>query len=224
MMGIMILLTIAIVLYGILFSSFGFLSDSDRRKRNKAIGNFINKMSNDHSGQVEEVIMLRKEDISDRTNESKEQPMLTTGKRSKSKEDKNAFDAEAFAKSSEKFVMTVLEAFSEKKVEVLEKMLTRNLFEVIAEKISNLKKELFYRTVIVSFDEKNAKEKFQGKPEEFMIVELNLVMKQINFIEDENHSVVFGSRDKIQKVSEKWTFIQQRNNEEGWLLKAIDRC
>jgi predicted lipid-binding transport protein (Tim44 family) len=47
-------------------------------------------------------------------------------------------------------------------------------------------------------------------------------MKQINYIEGNDGSILFGSKDKIENISENWTFIQKSGETGIWLLKSVE--
>ena len=48
-------------------------------------------------------------------------------------------------------------------------------------------------------------------------------MEQINFVEDKDGNIIMGSKKKIQKVKEKWTFEKKTGDKTNfWLIKNIE--
>jgi predicted lipid-binding transport protein (Tim44 family) len=135
------------------------------------------------------------------------------------------FDEQAFLRASERAVVTILDAFSDRRIDILQKLLMKDLFEVLREKIENMGENIL-KLVVVSFEEKNIVEKImRNKSNEVITVKLKIAMRQVNYIEDKDHNVVSGSKSKMRKVLEEWTFVKSQSEKRGvWLLKSLNRC
>ena len=137
-------------------------------------------------------------------------------------QDKDEFDENKFLKSAEKVVGMVMDAFSEKRLDVLEKMLTTDLFQIFKKKIEN-SVDIIYKSVIVAVTDKKIESKILDKKNKEITVRINT--DQINYIENTQGEIINGSKDKIVKVEELWTFVkdQTKNQEnDAWLLKSIN--
>ena len=137
-------------------------------------------------------------------------------------QDKDEFDENKFLKSAEKVAGMVIDAFSEKRLDVLEKMLTTDLFQIFKKKIEN-SVDIIYKSVIVAVTDKKIESKILDKKNKEITVRINT--DQINYIENTQGEIINGSKDKIVKVEELWTFVkdQTKNQEnDAWLLKSIN--
>ncbi|MDR3079179.1 MAG: 39S ribosomal protein L45 [Rickettsiales bacterium] len=231
MIVIVILLLLTVLLFGILFSSFGFQSGVGQRSGERIVENknFPKKtpaagdrwpggpvnnspggLGMDGCGQ----------------GSGGQNIGLVIARLGRDGRGTVEFDDAAFLKCSEKMIVAVVEAFSERKSDLLRNMLSPGLFRTLGRKMDSLG-ETLYRTVVVSFDEKTIeRRRAGGHMGNGMVVDLRVAMDQINYVEDPNRGVVYGSKNVIEKVFEIWSFVLSmgRNGQGCWLVKSIARC
>ena len=218
-MNIIILLIAVIFVYKLLFSNFGLTSDEEKRKQNNVANNFIKNVTNtEPNNNSKKVIVFG--DIEEFNKIYKN--YINRVSKQKTLQDKDEFDENKFLKSAEKVVGMVIDAFSEKRLDVLEKMLTTDLFQIFKKKIEN-SVDIIYKSVIVAVTDKKIESKILDKKNKEITIRINT--DQINYIENTQGEIINGSKDKIVKVEELWTFVkdQTKNQEnDAWLLKSIN--
>lgn len=218
-MNIIILLIAVIFVYKLLFSNFGLTSDEEKRKQNNVANNFIKNVTNtEPNNNSKKVIVFG--DIEEFNKIYKN--YINRVSKQKTLQDKDEFDENKFLKSAEKVAGMVIDAFSEKRLDVLEKMLTTDLFQIFKKKIEN-SVDIIYKSVIVAVTDKKIESKILDKKNKEITVRINT--DQINYIENTQGEIINGSKDKIVKVEELWTFVkdQTKNQEnDAWLLKSIN--
>lgn len=218
-MNIIILLIAVIFVYKLLFSNFGLTSDEEKRKQNNVANNFIKNVTNtEPNNNSKKVIVFG--DIEEFNKIYKN--YINRVSKQKTLQDEDEFDENKFLKSAEKVVGMVMDAFSEKRLDVLEKMLTTDLFQIFKKKIEN-SVDIIYKSVIVAVTDKKIESKILDKKNKEITVRINT--DQINYIENTQGEIINGSKDKIVKVEELWTFVKdQTKNQENdvWLLKSIN--
>ena len=221
-MNIVILLVVVIFVYKLLFSNFGLMSDEEKRKQNDIANDFIKNVTNtgfndtDKNekkvvifGNIEEYNKIYKNYIN-RVNKQKDPAK------------KVDFDETKFMKSAEKAISMIMDAFSEKRLDVLEKMLVKELFQIFKNKIEN-SNDLIYKVVVISVIDKSIESKIINKKNK--TVALKVTTEQINYIENTQGELISGSKDKVIKITELWTFTQGQikdSQEYVWLLKSIN--
>ncbi len=221
-MNIVILLVVVISVYKLLFSNFGLMSDEEKRKQNDIANDFIKNVTNtgfndtDKNekkvvifGNIEEYNKIYKNYIN-RVNKQKDPAK------------KVDFDETKFMKSAEKAISMIMDAFSEKRLDVLEKMLVKELFQIFKNKIEN-SNDLIYKVVVISVIDKSIESKIINKKNK--TVALKVTTEQINYIENTQGELISGSKDKVIKITELWTFTQGQikdSQEYVWLLKSIN--
>lgn len=221
-MNIVILLVVVIFVYKLLFSNFGLMSDEEKRKQNDIANDFIKNVTNtgfndtDKNekkvvifGNIEEYNKIYKNYIN-RVNKQKDPAK------------KVDFDETKFMKSAEKAISMIMDAFSEKRLDVLEKMLVKELFQIFKSKIEN-SNDLIYKVVVISVIDKSIESKIINKKNK--TVALKVTTEQINYIENTQGELISGSKDKVIKITELWTFTQGQikdSQEYVWLLKSIN--
>lgn len=218
-MNIIILLIAVIFVYKLLFSNFGLTSDEEKRKQNNVANNFIKNVTNtEPNNNSKKVIVFG--DIEEFNKIYKN--YINRVSKQKTLQDKDEFDENKFLKSAEKVVGMVMDAFSEKRLDVLEKILTTDLFQIFKKKIEN-SVDIIYKSVIVAVTDKKIESKILDKKNKEITIRINT--DQINYIENTQGEIINGSKDKIVKVEELWTFVKdQTKNQENdvWLLKSIN--
>lgn len=218
MMYIVFLLILTVILFKILFNTFGFTTTQDINKRDEAIKKFIGSISTSNkqekeSNTVKEEDIIFFKDIYKNYTEKKEE--------TKTQENNtNLFDEQKFLKLSEKAVVAILNSFSTNKLSELKELLTPKMFDVFEKNIlENQKQDMFCKTVIVSINEKTILEKVVSDC--FSSIKLSLKMQQINYVENSKGEVLSGSKDKVNNIGEIWTFIKT-SNDKYWLLDSIE--
>lgn len=218
-MNIVVLLILTILLYRLLFSNFGFMSEKDK-KRQEAASNFVKSMNK--SQKNVDIPIIGDKEIFDKMYDN--YTKKTKFKISKADKKQEEFDEKAFIKISEKTITKISEAFSEKNAEALEKMLTKDLFKIFKEKIDNMHNQI-YKSVIVYFKDISIENKKITKKTK--VVSLRVKTEQVNYIEDESGNIINGSKDKPSEITELWTFVQSQSSNNNipvivWLLESID--
>lgn len=204
------------LIFKILFSNFGFMPSSEDKKKDEAINCFIKNVSSSNTKPNKSKLSSNDKNFLENMYKDYTNRIKNISSKNKKKEE---FNEELFKKTSEKAVVTILDAFNKKDFKILEQMLTKQMLEVFNKNIKEAEEKGFnYRTVVICFDEINILEKdFENMPNS---IKLNLKMKQINYAEDNESNLVLGSKDKITTVAENWTFVKNDNN--YWLLKSIN--
>ncbi|MDR2777314.1 MAG: TIM44-like domain-containing protein [Rickettsiales bacterium] len=230
MIVIVILLTLTVILYSILFGNFGFLSGTSRKKEEKIVHSFLENVPCGGDWQPNEILKGKDErseqDIYGQVFDSARAGRAIAKGKKNGLEVVNLFSDDLFLKSSEKTIVAVAEAFSNRRIDLLRNLLTENLFRNMANRINSLEDRLAYKTVVVSFDRKTIERRSLTRElKDNMLIRLSVLMNQINYIEDENHNVVYGSKNVIEKISEVWTFVFSglENGQARWLVKSVDR-
>lgn len=224
-MNIVILLILVVFVYKLLFSNFGLTSDDEKRKQSDIANDFIKSVtdvndSNDSEKNKKKVVILGNVDEFNKIYKN----YLNRISKQKKFSVKTEFDENRFLRSAEKAIAMIMEAFSEKRLDVLEKMLTKDLFNVFRKKIEN-NEDLIYRVVVVSVMDKSIESKIFNKRNKTIV--LKITMEQINYVENIQGELVSGSRDKTIRVTELWTFVQNQSKdltEDIWLLKSVNNA
>ncbi|MDR1425583.1 MAG: 39S ribosomal protein L45 [Rickettsiales bacterium] len=232
MIVIGLLLILTVLLYGILFSSFGFPMGLDRRNYEETTGS----SSGDFPHGGEEGQHMKKAIADDEKDQklSGENQVggihdsyaawpLARDKKTKLTENRIIFDETLFMKLGESMIVAVLEAFSSKRLDILENLLADDFFRAMAEKIESLDEHVFYRTVVVSFDEKILERKTEHRVVEMgERLTLRVTMNQINYVENEDGTILSGSKSTIEKISEVWTFVfpGSQKGRQCWLVES----
>lgn len=202
-----LLLCFVVVIFRILFASFGVTSREDLKKEQEAIKKFLdeNVESNPEFKDVESVCIVKVKDI----------------KKDNTKNE--AFSEEIFLRQVENVVEMVLLAFTESKKDVLKTLLDKNLMDNFEKRIDkNLEDKNFLKNVIVSFENKE----ILSKNLELVIpsISVKLSMKQMNYVEDSNGNVIYGDKNKVVLVNEIWNFVKNndKNISSPWLVESIE--
>lgn len=221
-MYLFFLLILTLLLFKTLFSTFGFTTTQDLDKRDKAIKNFIKNVSktkNDENSDNDKNNIKNTYDVNffeNIYNNYNNKNNINI----KSKKTVEVFDENKFLKLSERAVVMILNSFSDNNSNVLKELLTYKMFSVFEKNIlQNVENNTFYKTIIVSIDDKKIIDKTINN--NFSSITLSLNMKQINYIENNENEIISGSKDKINIVNETWTFVKT-NNDKYWLLDNIE--
>lgn len=227
MMNIMILLILTLILYGLLFRNFGVMSEEDRKKQEEMLENFLNDMNrnatagdgNDGKTTKPKVIVIGGGRIFNRARQNK---YKKNGSKTPADMEKlGELNEKYLLKTAEKLMVHITEAFSGKKLDLLEKMLTRELFTLFKGKIEAMG-DSSYHSVIISFKTLTIGSREVRNSEEHVTFKAS--MEQINYVEDGEGNVLRGSRDKISEIDESWTFKLNRVADSSaidWLLETV---
>jgi predicted lipid-binding transport protein (Tim44 family) len=210
---------IAIVIFRILFKKFGTLTKEEYNKREKAIQNFVKQQNNSPSGcfcqktkKIKEVTPLcaLKQIKQENTLADSEEKL------------KDQFDEVSFLKSVEIAISTIVDAFNNKNLAELEYFCSKDMFKTFKQNIelSNQRKEN-YRTVLVSFLNKQIIDKKLLVPGIKNYVSVKIKTEQINYVEDEQKNVIRGSKGEIQTIEELWKFELENQKDNVWVLTSI---
>ncbi len=215
-MYILVLLLMTVLIFKILFNNFGFMPNGEDKKKDEAINCFIKNISSNSTKTTQNTINSNNKKFFENIYENYTNRIKNISNKNNKKE---GFDEELFKKTSEKAVITILDAFNNKDLKILEQMLTKDMLAIFNKNIKEMEeKQINYKTVVISFDEISILEKnFESNPN---CIKVALKMKQINYAEDNEKNVVLGSKDKVGDIGEIWTFVKTDNN--YWLLNFIN--
>lgn len=218
-MGSLVLLIAVILIFKALFSNFGFRSsDEEKSEEEKAIGEFlkqnIDKIKNGKDVKNVFVVDLSKNDTKVDSNTIKTVENVLN-------QEAMAYSKDMFLKRVENVVEAVVTGFANGNEGILKELLTDKLFTVFSNEIDkNLMNNQFLKSVIVSFDNKKLLNDFDQNSRTLSIA---LDMKQINYIEDQEHNVIHGDKNRSVVIREIWTFVKNEDPkiQSPWLVDSI---
>ena len=132
------------------------------------------------------------------------------------------FNEDKFLKGAENAVEMINDSFSNKDLETLKELLTTQVYNNFKKQIDELNNQnRILKSSLISF--------LSNKIDNIVVknkninIEVLLEMEQINFVEDKDGNIIMGSKKKIQKVKEKWTFEKKTGDKTNfWLIKNIE--
>lgn len=132
------------------------------------------------------------------------------------------FNEDKFLKGAENAVEMINDSFSNKDLETLKELLTTQVYNNFKKQIDELNNQgRILKSSLISF--------LSNKIDNIVVKNKNInidvlfEMEQINFVEDKDGNVIMGSKKKIQKVKEKWTFEKKTGDKTNfWLIKNIE--
>lgn len=132
------------------------------------------------------------------------------------------FNEDKFLKGAENAVEMINDSFSNKDLETLKELLTTQIYNNFKKQIDELNNQnRILKSSLISF--------LSNKIDNIVVKNKNInidvlfEMEQINFVEDKDGNIVMGSKKKIQKVKEKWTFEKKTGDKTNfWLIKNIE--
>ncbi len=204
MSNIVVLLFIVFLIYRTLFASFGFKSFLKGKPEEDLLDAFLRKNG---------------EKTKKKTKTNKKPPIQIINT-SQDIDQEKELDA-LFLKNVEKVVETVVTAFADGNKTILKNLLNDKTYASFENEInSNIENKRFLKSIIVSFEDKKIISKILS--EDTVNISVELVMKQINYIENENNEVVFGDKNKVTLVKEIWNFTTNtRVTPNIWLISSI---
>lgn len=132
------------------------------------------------------------------------------------------FNEDKFLKGAENAVEMINDSFSNKDLETLKELLTTQVYSNFKKQIDELNNQnRILKSSLISF--------LSNKIDNIVVKNKNInidvlfEMEQINFVEDKDGNIIMGSKKKIQKVKEKWTFEKKTGDKTNfWLIKNIE--
>lgn len=132
------------------------------------------------------------------------------------------FNEDKFLKGAENAVEMINDSFSNKDLETLKELLTAQVYNNFKKQIDELNNQgRILKSSLISF--------LSNKIDNIVVknkninIDVLLEMEQINFVEDKDGNIIMGSKKKIQKVKEKWTFEKKTGDKTNfWLIKNIE--
>ena len=132
------------------------------------------------------------------------------------------FNEDKFLKGAENAVEMINDSFSNKDLETLKELLTTQVYNNFKKQIDELNNQnRILKSSLISF--------LSNKIDNIVVknkninIDVLLEMEQINFVEDKDGNIIMGSKKKIQKVKEKWTFEKKTGDKTNfWLIKNIE--
>lgn len=132
------------------------------------------------------------------------------------------FNEDKFLKGAENAVEMINDSFSNKDLETLKELLTTQVYNNFKKQIDELSNQnRILKSSLISF--------LSNKIDNIVVKNKNInidvlfEMEQINFVEDKDGNIIMGSKKKIQKVKEKWTFEKKTGDKTNfWLIKNIE--
>ena len=132
------------------------------------------------------------------------------------------FNEDKFLKGAENAVEMINDSFSNKDLETLKELLTTQVYNNFKKQIDELNNQnRILKSSLISF--------LSNKIDNIVVKNKNInidvlfEMEQINFVEDKDGNIIMGSKKKIQKVKEKWTFEKKAGDKTNfWLIKNIE--
>ena len=201
-------------------NTLGTRNDDDE-KRKQAVENFLRQINN-QSSIIDLNSFTYKTNNVNKNNIDKLDITFQTTDDIKSKLLKINFNEKNFLIGVESAIEMVNEAFSNKDLITLQKLLSQNVYNDFKKQIDILTEQnKFLKTSLISIKEKNIKEILSVS--NIIKISVYVEMEQINFIENEKHEVIFGSKKKIENMKEIWTFERDINSKENfWIIDNIN--
>lgn len=213
-MNIILLLILVVIIFKFLFSNFGFLSEDEIKQKEEALKKYLENKSNcENNGCASNSnnVFTQINNIQD--NEPKQ--VIIVNKTDKQQEE---LAEELFLKSVEKVVEMVIGGLAENKTDVLKTLLTIPMYIIFEKEIDqNIKDHKVLKSVIVSFEDKKIISKTNNA------MEVQLTMKQINYIENEKGEIISGNKNETLTIKEIWEFVKnkEQTNDIPWLINSI---
>ena len=134
---------------------------------------------------------------------------------------KIGFNEDNFLKGVESALEMINEAFSNKDANTLKEILSKQLFINFKKQMDELAAQnKILKSSLISVLSKNINGIMIANNNIF----INVLLKteQINFIENDKHEVIQGSKKKIEVIKEKWTFSRSLNSKVNfWIVENI---
>ncbi len=222
-MDIIFFLCIAIFFIYKLKNNLG-LRNEDDEKRKKAVEELFRQRNGnnriiDLNPTFAENININKNSINDNLDLNIN---LKISDNIKSKLAKINFNENLFLKGAETAIEMINEAFSNKDLNTLQKMLSKDVYQNFKKQIDVfIEQNKFLKSSLISVKEK----KIENITSSGNIIKIEVFMKmeQINFVENEDGKVILGDKKRIELVKEKWTFERSIDSKENfWIVSSID--
>ena len=208
-----ILLLLVVVIFKILFKTFGYINDEEARRKNEAIKTFLNLYN---SGKLQR-------DMDDEKSANDTKVIISVSNNSDNDKNFNSiinFDDKIFLKIVEKIIVNFIEFFNDKKLNEIKNMCSESLFNNLSANMKNLTDDgKEFKTTIINFKDKQILEKDFNSYNKY--VKIKITTDQINYIK-QGDNIVNGYDNKVQSVSEVWKFVCDDVKNNVWLIDSID--
>ena len=208
-----ILLLLVVVIFKILFKTFGYINDEEARRKNEAIKTFLNLYN---SGKLQR-------DMDDEKSANDTKVIISVSNNSDNDKNFNSiinFDDKIFLKIVEKIIVNFIEFFNDKKLNEIKNMCSESLFNNLSANMKNLTDDgKEFKTTIINFKDKQILEKDFNSYNKY--VKIKITTDQINYIK-QGDNIINGYDNKVQSVSEVWKFVCDDVKNNVWLIDSID--
>ena len=208
-----ILLLLVVVIFKILFKTFGYINDEEARRKNEAIKTFLNLYN---SGKLQR-------DMDDEKSANDTKVIISVSNNSDNNKNFNSiinFDDKIFLKIVEKIIVNFIEFFNDKKLNEIKNMCSESLFNNLSANMKNLTDDgKEFKTTIINFKDKQILEKDFNSYNKY--VKIKITTDQINYIK-QGDNIINGYDNKVQSVSEVWKFVCDDVKNNVWLIDSID--
>ena len=227
MLDVLFFLFITIFFIYKLKNSFGIRKHNDADLRDKTMQDFLKqKMSEKNNSSNNTKIVDTNEviDMTDKFN-TKNKPELNIDFELPNNVlealTKVGFKQDTFLKGVEQDIEMINEAFSDKDLNSLNKLLSETVYEKFKKQIEAISaKNEVIKSYLISVLTKKIENIFAK--ENNLFIEVYIETEQINFIENDKQEVVFGDKKRINKIKEKWVFSRNINSRINfWIVEEI---
>lgn len=220
MVDILLFLFITIFFIYKLKNSFGKRTN-DEESRRKSIEEFFKQKYPENNEAIDSTNVV---DITNRVHSENKVELnldFEVPSNVKSKLAAINFNQDNFLKGAESAVEMINEAFSNKDIDTLKNLLSKDIFNDFKKKIDDLTShDKILKSSLISIQSKKI-DNITVKDDKILI-EVSLKMEQINFVENKDKQVVMGDRKRIDTVKEKWTFERDiKSKANFWIVNNI---
>lgn len=224
MMDILFFLFITIFFIFKLKNVFGTRNE-DNNIRKKTIEEFLKKNIKGKNGYVDVLDTNAKViDINNQLNQINKNIKISLEIPDNIKKElvKINFNENNFLKGSENAVEMINEAFSNKDIDTLKSLLSKNIFDNFKQQIQELEsKNRVLKSSLISFISSKIENIFIKN--KVIFIDVIFEMEQINFVEDKDGNIIMGDRKRIEKIKEKWTFERKNDSKTNfWIVDNIE--
>ncbi len=220
MVDILLFLFITIFFIYKLKNSFGKRTN-DEESRRKSIEEFFKQKYPENNEAIDSTNVV---DITNRVHSENKVELnldFEVPSNVKSKLAAINFNQDNFLKGAESAVEMINEAFSNKDIDTLKNLLSKDIFNDFKKKIDDLTShDKILKSSLISIQSKKI-DNITVKDDKILI-EVSLKMEQINFVENKDKQVVMGDKKRIDTVKEKWTFERDiKSKANFWIVNNI---
>lgn len=206
---------VAIFLFIKLRNAFGVRDENDE-KRKQTADDFLKK----YKDNIIDITNTKK-DINDNKNNQNDYNFgFALDKNIKDKLNKINFDEKTFLQGAENAMEMINEAFSNKDLDTLKNILDKDSYKNFKKKIDALGDRTAKSSLIAVKEKKIDNITSEG---DNLYIDVYFKTQQINYIEDKDGNVIFGSKKDKNDVIEIWVFTKDvKSKENFWQLSSIE--